>query len=211
MKRTAAAILILVLLGAAINVPVAVMFIRPDRVQRPQPTVNLSGTVAAARGWPFRTPDDQPAWPAPGQWQRTHRFGYRFTQAWSPRDAEVRLSMEYHQYGWPLPVLHRVQMWWPWNDPAWKSAQVSDPALRLDWRGLLLNPLFFGVGAWLVFFAPVHAWVWSRRRLRAWAGRCLNCGYPAGISERCSECGEALPEALRALAAGRQPSSRDPR
>ncbi len=53
------------------------------------------------------------------------------------------------------------------------------------WPGLVFNTLMYGGLVWFCCFG-VFAWR-KRRRLRR--GCCPACGYPAGVSDVCSECG----------------------
>ena len=59
--------------------------------------------------------------------------------------------------------------------------------LRLVWRGFVVNTLFYAAAAWLLSRMPVAL----RRFLRGRRGLCRVCGYPAGESAVCTECGSA--------------------
>lgn len=56
------------------------------------------------------------------------------------------------------------------------------------WSGFLMNTLFYGAIAWMMFAAPRAA----RRRMRVKRSQCPACGYPVGTSPVCTECGEEL-------------------
>ena len=100
-----------------------------------------------------------------------------------------RVQMLVRRMGWPLPVLERVQMWWPWDDVKWLTDAESDPALHLVWTGVVLNPLLFGGTLWAVFILPIVLFINVRRRRRIAHNCCPQCAYPRGSSQRCSECG----------------------
>jgi hypothetical protein len=98
-------------------------------------------------------------------------------------------------YGWPSPVFYEKQMWWPWSDPVWKSQENSRPGIRLDLRGVLLNPLIFAATLYLTAMTFLLAYR-AARRLETWnttrlarAKSCCPCGYPLTPSGTCPECG----------------------
>lgn len=195
MKRSLLLLLLLILIGAAINVPIAMQFLHSRTSPRAPMIVNERDQQAASRGWPSTTPHDIP-WPAPRSWSMEQAFGYQNFQVngWegpssTPTD---RVSMQLQRIGWPLPVLEQVQMWWPWDDPKWATKSESDPALHLVWSGVVLNPLIFGITLWLVFVLPFNVYFTIRRRLRIAKNVCIKCAYPRGTSDRCSECGHTF-------------------
>lgn len=100
--------------------------------------------------------------------------------------------MQVEYIGWPLPCVRRVQMWWPWNDPAWASTKEPDPKPEVYLLGAIGNPLLLGVGVWAVLVLPIEVVVAVRRRRRLRRGACPACGYPAGQAVVCSECGSSL-------------------
>lgn len=181
------ALAVLVLLAAAVNVPVAVML----SVARNTPMrtgLNVIGPEAAARGWPAATPHTQ-AWPEPRQRQVDSAWpGHRRVTVWG----NPTHQMQSDESGWPLPAVRNVQMWWPWNDPAWAITAQPDPGMRLEWTGVVLNPLLVGGGLWVVLVALPLAAMNVRRASRARRGLCVSCGYPAGASDVCTECGRAV-------------------
>lgn len=186
-----AAFLLLFLLAAAVNVPVAVM-LTTARLTPLKVTLNISGPEAAAKGWPVAPPHAQ-AWPEPSQWAvQSAWLGHRRLIV-SNADAGANThQMQIDESGWPLPALRTVQMWWPWNDPAWATTAQPDPGMTLAWPGLLLNPLIVGGGLWLPLVAlPLLVVVLGRAR-RARRGLCVHCGYPVGTSTLCTECGRSL-------------------
>jgi hypothetical protein len=54
--------------------------------------------------------------------------------------------------------------------------------------GFLINTLFYAAILWLIFAAPFAL----RRTIRRRRGCCIACGYPVGVSPRCTECGTAV-------------------
>ena len=123
-------------------------------------------------------------------------LGYRNINVYggveSPGGRTDRVQMLVQRMGWPLPVLQRVQMWWPWSDPKWQSNAESDPALQLVWSGVVLNPLLFGGTLWMVLVLPFVVFINVRRRRRIARNCCPKCAYPRGSSQRCSECGDEV-------------------
>lgn len=180
-----------VLIAGAITAPLALSLFRPPR-ENLADEIQLRGDDVGSRSWPSPTPHDV-AWPAPDSWNATREFGFRHFRA---RAAGANpdgnaFSMEVHQYGFPLPIVESVRMWWDWSDPALKGPEPT-PALRLLWPGLLLNPILVGAGAYLLVMLPIVAFILGRRLARRAAGRCVFCAYPIGQSPVCTECGRDL-------------------
>jgi hypothetical protein len=57
------------------------------------------------------------------------------------------------------------------------------------WPGFAINALFYAAVLWLLFAAPFAL----RRRRRIKRGLCPACAYPVGASDACTECGKPLP------------------
>ncbi len=55
------------------------------------------------------------------------------------------------------------------------------------WSGFIINTLFYAALIWCLTAGPFVA----RRRLRKRRGRCLECAYPIGERDVCTECGKA--------------------
>ncbi len=196
MKRSLVVLLILVLIAAAANVPVALLWYRPQRLALySRRMVVVQGAPAAMHSWPDATPHDRP-WPALTQWQSTKVLNHEQIQAYANG-----FQMTTDRYGWPLPVLIETNRWWPWDDPQWKISTEPELGIRVVWSGLLLNPLIAAASVWLVVFAPLFAARWLVQRRRAREGQCQKCGYPIGVSDRCTECGAELPARAPAGAA----------
>ena len=186
----------LVLVAALVNVPLAVSLIEPPRKPLPNSIINVQKPEAVARGWPVRTPHDQP-WPEPSQWQADSAwFGHHRITVWARPDAitETTHQMQFDEYGWPVPSLRRLSLWWPGNDPAWATTAPRDSGLRLAWAGVILNPLVIGGASWTALVALPWAVVILRRVIRRRRGLCIRCGYDlTGLDDGavCPECGES--------------------
>ncbi len=66
--------------------------------------------------------------------------------------------------------------------------------LRPLWPGFLANTLLCATLLWLLIPGPFAL----RRLIRRERGLCPKCAYPMGESSICSECGNALPQPVRA-------------
>lgn len=184
-----AALVVIVLLAAVVNVPFAVTRIRSRTAPQPPIAVDLRGPAAAPSGWPVRPPHDF-AWPDPNYRVENHAFGFREFHVTAPGATEGagRFSLQAQHLGWPLPVIEIRQFWWDWNDPALEGPE-SDPRPSLLPLGLVANPILVGVPVWIVVAVLPAGAIALRRWARAWAGRCQRCGYSlTGVSE-CPECG----------------------
>src|SRR5262245_56223400 len=91
---------VFVLVGAAVNVPVAVMLMNVPTPFQGGAEVDLSG-AAAPTHWPLATPEP---WPAPNLWQEWWSTGVRRIVVRSVDPPET-YSMEIRHYGWPAPVI----------------------------------------------------------------------------------------------------------
>lgn len=180
MRRTLLVILFLVLVCAVGNLVVAIIA-TDENAPRATLVANLIGAEAAAAGWPAATPLP---WPDVTGWSDERRFAYRRLGAWSwpepPPDADQAKTthqMELEEFGWPLPVLDRLQLWWPWEDPKWSTKVPHDSGLRIRWSGLALNSIMQALAIWLAVFGPFHLWSAALRWRRRSRGECLACGY----------------------------------
>jgi hypothetical protein len=192
-RRATLILLVLVLIAAVVNFPLA-MWLDKSRTQQTRvPTrLNIQGAAAAEKPWPARTPHAK-AWPAPRQYSESHAFGYTLVSVWGVDGNSTTHQMSAERIGWPLPCVQRVQMWWPWNDPAWQTTAEPDPKESVYWPGAVLNPFILGGGAWALLVGLPLAWRAGRSRRRRRANRCEACGYPRGSSSVCTECGSAHP------------------
>ncbi len=97
-----------------------------------------------------------------------------------------RFRQEEHVYGvgWPA---HSLGTTWTFID-LW-----AEPCFRPLWPGFAINTLFYATLLWLLIPGPFAL----RRFIRRKRAQCPACGYPAGESAVCSECGRALPQGRR--------------
>lgn len=183
------ALVVIVLLAAAVNVPFALTRMRPTSGAFPPATVFLDGQEAAAKGWPSSTPHDV-AWSAPEDWQLTPAFGFRryWVSAPALKDGGGNFLMDVQHLGWPLPAIEVKQMWWDWGDPR-LSGPESNPAPALVPLGVVVNPVLVGVPVWVVCVLLPMTVVVLRRVVRARRGRCAWCGFDTRGLKICPECG----------------------
>lgn len=202
-RRTLGVALVLILLLlAAVNVPFAVTRIQARMTSPPTRVVVFQGTAAAGQGWPTGFPVGH-AWPAPDSVIVRRAFGIRTYDARTtpPASGVNGFSMAVQHLGWPLPVIEIKAMWWDWNDPALgdpaNGGPEPDPRPRLMPLGVALNPVLVGVPLWLVLLVAPIAIVRMHRRwlARRWArrGACPNCGYAEVGDGVCPECGPQVP------------------
>ena len=152
----------------------------------------LRGEVAAAQGWPVAPPLP---WPAPTDWQEPSSFGVRHYDVRSAPEGKPGHSMDYRTYGWPAPGLWHRRLWWPWNDPQWKTSVDPDSGPRLHVTGLLIDSVSFTVLLWAVFFGPgVLRW-----HMRARYGHCPECRHnlTGNATDACPACGRAIHKRVR--------------
>lgn len=182
-------LMIVVLIAAAANVPIAVSKIRSRTTPQGTRVVDCRGVEAARRGWVVRTPHEQD-WSPPDRWMKWARLGFREynVSASSTEEGRNGYSLELQHLGWPLPVLERRQMWWDWNNPALEGPE-PDPRPRVLPLGFVLNPLFVGLPFWLLVFGLPFVFVIARRAWRARGGDCPWCGYEGVHDLTCPECG----------------------
>src|SRR5690606_18706434 len=120
---------------------------------------HLSGTDAAARGWPASTPHTNP-WPKPTDWtiyqpswieRRIHAYARPETTDGQSFSMEVTVLRP------PLPILQNVCRWWP-NTPEWSlednRCQQGQTGDRPVWWGTILNPIAVATPLWLLLVGP---------------------------------------------------------
>ncbi len=110
--------------------------------------------------------------------------------------------------GWPIVSLWREQeltdfrinrvilSWAGLQRSALLTLVPSNLPLRPIPHGFTIDSLFYAACLWVVVTIPVTV----RRRLRVRHRLCPACGYPAGTSAVCTECGANLPAKLLAKA-----------
>lgn len=178
---------------AVVNVPLTIQFALPGEwTHKPDKAL-----TAAARGWPARTPHEK-EWPAPTNHAVEHQFARTRREAWAVYQpdpsrvwARVTHKMVDERYGWPLACLRRTQRWWPDNEE-WRIDAPWDTGMRLEWEGVVMNPVIGAASVWGVLFAPRCAWGFVVARRRRREGCCPGCGYPIGVSAVCTECGREV-------------------
>ncbi len=213
MKRPLHIIALCLLLGVVVNVSVAwacAVWCRIDsRAPETKPTVSSASVWQrrAGTGWPDR-PDDFNQWEYFGA---TLQLGYSFVPGRGVYQAAVE------SFGWPV----RSLAWDFWDSPAtgmrYGSVLPRDPSpptydsgvmvpIRPVWRGFALNTIFYATILWLLIPGPFVL----RRFIRRRRSQCPACGYPAGESAACTECGKELPRRLVSMRSRRR-SRGDPR
>ncbi len=77
--------------------------------------------------------------------------------------------------------------------PAWPQSLLLAPLAPL-WPGFATNTLFYAAILWLL----IPGLFALRHMIRRWRGLCPKCAYPMGESSVCTECGQGLPQPVRA-------------
>jgi hypothetical protein len=163
---------------------------------------------------------------APASWPKAN-YGFRSEgNTWDYREAVFSGDMTNtgEPHSWPRPVQLVVKRWragWPLRSlvgirvegmtggrlysthTLWLSDDFNIPYGPI-WDALVLNVVLYATVLWLLIRGPFAL----RGLIRLTRGRCVKCGYPAGDSSVCTECGETLPTAVRR--AGRSCSSTAP-
>jgi hypothetical protein len=193
-KRVILPIVLCLLIGTVANVALSAWLLTqwPRRKSPISPSITLQGAQVAGRDWPFKPPLD---WPKPNNWGEWRFFGYRGLDVRHSENQQAGFAMTMIQCGWPMPVVYKVDMWWPWDDPKWTSNADSDVPIYPIASGWIGNSLIFALAAWLLLFAApstVRGYITHIRRSRR---LCPHCGYPIGNSPICSECGRPVTSA----------------
>jgi hypothetical protein len=133
-------------------------------------------------------PDSEP-WKGP-LWVQSMMASYA--------DEPIQETYLYFEFrGWPFLSLYSVSDYDSNEDrtgiriqdtsaPINANASHTLPIAML-WPGFAINTLFYAAILWLLFAAPFAL----RRRRRSKRGLCPKCAYPQGTSEVCTECGAA--------------------
>jgi hypothetical protein len=211
MRRWIVAILAFLTAGAVINVAVASWFalttrpmpvrdfrnLTPEEVHRlwekwgqqpytqdARPTGMLQITVGRDLFLAFAT-DQTNEVDSPGNSKSTHSFGIgQFKFGWPCRATELihlqdstKPSDEGNIIIGGLPVTNQI--------PDLGASVVGAIPLRPLWGGFAVNTFLYALVLMCVLAIPIAA-----IRIRRWRrGRCPSCGYPLGVSDRCTECG----------------------
>jgi hypothetical protein len=170
------------------------------------------GDVVITDRWPATVPQD---WPLPTV-RVASAWGLSLWRGSGGAPASTSTSwvtqQEVFQAGWPFRALHAERHWvesarandrWAMSQsqlqlmqpPGWSSALHIPGALRGEWGrvwpirpfvwGFLADWLLYGAVAYAALVAPTMLRRFHRIRHRL----CAVCGYPVGVSERCTECG----------------------
>jgi hypothetical protein len=158
-----------------------------------------SGFDLAAGIFRIRQEDPTPLLPAgfsppppPASYQRGEESAHEFAgqaHGWPMRAMYFSLDEDYTVSASP-----EVEGGFVTGLPRWKSSvartapQPRVLPLRPLWPGFALNTLIFAALFGLVFVPSL-----LRKRLRRQNACCPHCGYPAGPSPICSECGHPRP------------------
>ena len=96
----------------------------------------------------------------------------------------------------PMPVIDQLSQWprLPLGGPLDGARLAIIPI----WSGFVINTLFFGSMAWLVWRSGIAAKRGVMSSIRRKKGLCPACGYPAVPSGPCPECGKGDPQDIRA-------------
>jgi len=182
-----------VIVGA--SMPSLIAYIAmPVRGQRTPNVINDFGADAAQRGWPAQTPTP---WPAPTQWAEHRSFGYRYVAVYSGATPQATShQMQFESVGWPVPVVQRVEMWWPEDGP--QPSMPPNMDWVISWEELIVTSAFAGIACGALVAMPWIMLGWAIRGSRLRRNRCPACAYPLGDAPNCSECGEVIPRATAA-------------
>ena len=167
--------------------------------------VDVETSAADRQAWDSCAPDHWPSWPriaaetrAFAVQCRSMRVDMVFTGMVDDRPETTRAlqSTGSYQviriaYGWPFPCLSMGA----WDESSmfgakrsgttgWDVGTLTLPASPI-WSGVIANTVIY---TWLISFLLGGAFV-LRRLFRRKRGRCPDCGYPAGTSPVCTECG----------------------
>ena len=210
MRPRLTTILILLVLGAVVNVGVAWGCAVVLRWREPVPM--SYGHVALS--WPCQVPDDWPTFPYANQLNSKTSFGRTTLTGRTGDTGGGRLNNLYvvpihgwafkHSFGWPRrslsfdEVLHdgkilrhgALELPPAVGRGRWYSRLPVCPS----WFGFAVNTLLYAVILWLPFG--------TRRLIRARRGLCPACAYPVGESPVCTECGGKLRRAWTSPSAG---------
>ncbi len=152
--------------------------------------------------WPRGTPQGRPGpnWAVRyvGLGWTLDVFEYFPDGSGSPAEHDAALfragwpALTWHSMDWtdgPTKTLRRSAGW----DVGLYTGEYPELPLRPIWPGFAINTLFYATLLWLLIPGPFAL----RRFIRRKRGQCPACGYPAGESAICSECGKELSKRLR--------------
>jgi hypothetical protein len=181
-RRMVFKLLVFLLLGAIINVAVA------------------WGGVAFHQGR-FESPILQPEFAAkylPSTWMLRDVKWVRSQSALMTIDYGINLSLTIENpdsvtirnQGWPFRCLHGCEV----ENQALRNltcirieGQTYFLSTGIQKSGFAINTIFYAAILWMIFVMPFAI----RRRRRNKRGVCVQCAYPVGTNEKCTECGTA--------------------
>ena len=191
MKRRVLQIIVLLVLGAIVNVAVAWGCTwRAARSNQAEMAICSLETVLATQTRRKKTLFEPTA---EGRYLVTH---YNLSPAESATNAFRTLGFEYVHTARPdgksvvvasgMPLASLTRTWQPWE---FDFTNLPSGVAKPIWPGFAINTIFYAAMLWVVFFVPGMV----KRRVRRRRGLCPACAYPIGTSEVCTECGEGLP------------------
>ncbi len=207
MKRAIVRWCVFLVLGATINVAVAWLFVKEYSSRQPgakYATLSQSewsilenlGYVAPKRrdAWKFSWDD------------RTGDATLLVCRIYL-KDGRSLLAVEAYAHvetGWPLRSLSGERIMPFESARGWQNGQVLKyefrsaavfPAsplivrpLRLQPFGFFVNSLLYAAALWMLLCGRRDVRRWQRH----WKKQCVGCGYPIGVSDTCTECGQPV-------------------
>jgi hypothetical protein len=186
-------IAVFLLAGAVVNVAVAwLCWLGSDMPRRSSDT-----TLPIEETWKIGEDLGLDINPIFGRYTAVFRCGYGVTLdmvRFSNPSGRMAAIVSRVQAGWPAHTMRGYTVRVP-NGPLeyrWAySVREGKPAVPLlpTWPGLAVNSAFYAVILWLLMWGAFAL----RRFVRKKRGLCLECAYPRGESDMCTECGKALP------------------
>jgi len=191
MKRRALHIIVLLLLGAIVNVPVAwgCRFLGV----RGATSYQSHSEQYIAKWYKNRVGDDVlPDF----HWEHVKGLGYEGFELSGYRANREWIAAVCVRRGIPVPSLECA--WWQCGTRL--NAKHSSDGIRVGgnsdrllpirpiWPGFAINTIFYAAILWVVWFVPSK----FRRTLRRGRGLCPACAYPVGTSNVCTECGNLV-------------------
>jgi hypothetical protein len=189
---------VLLALGAIVSALVAI----GATVFSSRPLASLTGAKQKAVRSIMQSPN-----PAPPIWPTQHEQNWGVTVRTAyPTDMNLQRTtgpyiIAHVECGWPWRCVGARSSYMPggWRDddrvvklplrrgPGGRFVQPELP-LGVLWPGFAMNSVVFAI----VIAVPIIVPLWLRKRHRLRHNRCMNCGYPRGDSELCTECGVRL-------------------
>jgi len=209
MKRIVVRVLVLLVIGAVVNVVVAWGI---------GLTVSTSSTQAPMRDalkWPQDPPSD---WPAPDDARENAHFGnlditasHNLHELLRTRMGDPTVIVHWmvdYRFGWPMRSLCSTALSiqsgraiTPIPGNLIQSGVIAPPLVnpsRFGTRRIALNPIATGFAVNTLCYGVLAAAVavafsQARSRARLRRGLCACCSYPIGTSPVCTECGKPIP------------------